>query len=410
MKPSVETQTATGVSFTVGTMKGLVSNEGGSAVTCGFEYGLTTAYGTNINKGTPTLNVSFTHDLTGLTSGQTYHYRAWATNDNGTSYGNDFTIETPYPYLEAPERDTPTADSKITDRKPYFEFTLPENTDNPATKYHARIRIDEYVDMQNATVLESKDSQDTWELWNGSSWIAFPSGGVDPESTVRVQPVNNLDIATLYWDVASWDGTVYGTNSTSWKFRILLTADGLYILLIEGVEYNAYAISVRETANGQIGEIQFMLNNPAGATNALLNYGDVVQLAVNDVFGNSEEYKGIIKSKTPKNYALGVSAVTGSGILAERRIKEDYASQDIGLTVKDIIDTYCDPLTSVGVDTSTGISAPISATDKSPLNILEDMRRQYGILYFIDKDWDAQFYLPSAITTAYTTIKHGGDG
>jgi hypothetical protein len=133
-----------------------------------------------------------------------------------------------------------------------------------------------------------------------------------------------------------------------------------------------------------------------------------VQLAVNDAYGNAEEYRGIIRSKTPKNYALNVSAITGSGILAERRVKEDYTSQDIGLIVKDIIDTYCDPLTSTGVDTSIGISAPVTAMDKSPLSVLEELRRQHGVMYFIDKDWDAQLYLPSAISAAYVKIYNGG--
>jgi hypothetical protein len=74
MKPTVATQTATNVSYTVATINAIVTNAGGSAVTCGFEFGTTNSYGTNISKGSPTVNVPFSHDLTGLTYGQTYYY------------------------------------------------------------------------------------------------------------------------------------------------------------------------------------------------------------------------------------------------------------------------------------------------------------------------------------------------
>ena len=69
-----------------------------SSVTVSFEYGTTTSYGSTVAGVPATLTSAgdFTANLTGLTLGQTYHFRAKAVGD-GTVYGNDatFTIGTP---------------------------------------------------------------------------------------------------------------------------------------------------------------------------------------------------------------------------------------------------------------------------------------------------------------------------
>lgn len=407
LSPSVETQEATDISYTVGTINGIVNNEGFETAHAYFEYGETQEFGTVIDIGEVIEGVPFEHEITGLGYSKTIYYRSYATNSDGTGYGDTLSFTTLYPSLEAPTREDPTSGEKITDRRPYFIFTLTENTNNDATKYHARIRFSEYVNMQNATIFESSSSQVGWEYWNGSTWVAFQSNGVDPNTKVRFRTSSNLSYITYYWDCASSDITQYGYNSMPWNFRIMLSADSLYLLVINSVEYNIYSLIVKETANGQIGQIEFEVNNNNGATNTAIAYGDDVNVAINDVFGNSEEYKGKVRTKSIQNYALKITAITGSGILAERRIKEDYANQDIGLTIKDIIDDYCDPLTSTNINTSTGISAPITAKDKTPLTVLEELRRQYGIMYFVDKDWDMHTYLPSDISNAFTTIKHG---
>ena len=404
MKPVVATQEAADVSYTSAILKGIVTNTGGSAVTAYIEWGLTAEYGNVVNKGTPTLNVSFTHNLTDIEYGTVVYYRAYATNNDGTNYGEQLTFTTLYPYLEAPIRTDPTNGEKVTDRVPWFEFSLPANEDNAATKYHARIKIAEYVDMSGDNLLTytSEDDQSNWELWDGDSWIPFPSGGVDPDSVVRVKPQIELLLATLYWVVDSHDGTRYGIASTAWSMRVVLTTNGLYALVIDNVSYNAYDLKIIETSNGQVGQITCTINNEAD-----IDYGDMMQVAISDFLGMSEEYTGIVRSKSCKNFALTVGAITGSGILSERLVLEDYVSQDIGLTAKAIIDDYCAPLTSININTSTGISAPIVAKDKTPLSVFEDIRRQYGIMYYIDKDWDTHFYLPDAIVSSFLTVKNG---
>jgi hypothetical protein len=86
-------------------MSGIV-NPNGSSTTCHFEYGPTTSYGTQtstVSIGSGTSNVTFTIDITGLTSYTTYHIRLVATNSGGTTRSSDKTFQTlaPVPVLSS---------------------------------------------------------------------------------------------------------------------------------------------------------------------------------------------------------------------------------------------------------------------------------------------------------------------
>ena len=97
--PSVTTaETVSGITQTTAICGGDVTNDGGSPVT---------ARGVCYGTGTPTLTNgpftvegsgtgSFTSNLTGLTPGTTYRVRAYATNAEGTSYGNLRSFTTTY--------------------------------------------------------------------------------------------------------------------------------------------------------------------------------------------------------------------------------------------------------------------------------------------------------------------------
>ena len=93
--PTVTTGTASSITATGATLSGNVTSDGGATVTArGF------LYGTNSSNLTQTVQSgsgtgSFTKALTGLTSGTTYYYKAYATNSAGTAYGEvrSFTTE-----------------------------------------------------------------------------------------------------------------------------------------------------------------------------------------------------------------------------------------------------------------------------------------------------------------------------
>ena len=93
--PTIATTSITNITSTTATCGGNITSDGGATIT---ERGI--CYGTSINPDTTTkvivtgTNTSFTGNLTSLTSATIYHYRAYAMNSVGISYGGDSTFTT----------------------------------------------------------------------------------------------------------------------------------------------------------------------------------------------------------------------------------------------------------------------------------------------------------------------------
>lgn len=99
--PDVTTSAATNVTATSATLNGSV-NPNGTITSAYFEYGTTTSYGSTTpvqSLGAGTSAVAISANLTGLTSGATYHVRAVALTSAGTFFGQDatFTVLAPPP-------------------------------------------------------------------------------------------------------------------------------------------------------------------------------------------------------------------------------------------------------------------------------------------------------------------------
>jgi hypothetical protein len=120
----------TGAAISVGrqraTVRGTV-NPKGAKTTYYVEFGLTAAYGVQtppktLGAGNSLRSVRVT--LSGLQSGQTYHYRLVAKNVNGDGLGADRTLTTLAP---SPVRAVPTVTARATptrDRRPPFRFKV----------------------------------------------------------------------------------------------------------------------------------------------------------------------------------------------------------------------------------------------------------------------------------------------
>jgi len=94
--PTVATLGATDVKAHAATLKGAVVPNG-KDTTVHFELGITTAYGMSTKPasvGAGAAPVAASAPVA-LLAGETYHYRAVATNTDGTSYGTDKTLTTP---------------------------------------------------------------------------------------------------------------------------------------------------------------------------------------------------------------------------------------------------------------------------------------------------------------------------
>ncbi len=94
--PAAETEPATEVNGSGGTLNGTVNPEG-KQTSYHFEYGTTTSYGTKVpvpdaNAGSGTSNIKVSQTITGLQSKTTYHFRLVATSSAGTTNGGDQTF------------------------------------------------------------------------------------------------------------------------------------------------------------------------------------------------------------------------------------------------------------------------------------------------------------------------------
>ena len=95
--PSAITNAPTSLTNTTVTLNGMV-NANGCSSTVAFDYGLTVSYGSTVTavqspvSGTSLTSVSA--GITGLTSGQTYHYRLKAANAGSPAYGADMVFTT----------------------------------------------------------------------------------------------------------------------------------------------------------------------------------------------------------------------------------------------------------------------------------------------------------------------------
>jgi uncharacterized protein (TIGR02145 family) len=96
-QPSAVTKAATELAVTTVTLNGIVNPNYLSTVVV-FEWGISASYGSTATpavstiEGTDSINISA--DLTGLDPGITYHFRIKATNELGTTTGDDLTFKT----------------------------------------------------------------------------------------------------------------------------------------------------------------------------------------------------------------------------------------------------------------------------------------------------------------------------
>ncbi len=92
--PTVTTDLATSVESAAATSNGTLDDDAGEACDCGFEWGETDAYGNTTPTQSKVTGETFSQVISGLDPGQTYHFRAFATSWDRTSYGADRTFTT----------------------------------------------------------------------------------------------------------------------------------------------------------------------------------------------------------------------------------------------------------------------------------------------------------------------------
>jgi hypothetical protein len=118
--PVIATGGPIGVTGHGASVTGTLNPDQTTVTACVFQYGTTTAYGSEVPcssfRATGTATEPVTASLTGLEEDVTYHYRAVASNSVDTSYGADqtFTAKGPVVAGGSPESTTPTTTTSTT--------------------------------------------------------------------------------------------------------------------------------------------------------------------------------------------------------------------------------------------------------------------------------------------------------
>ncbi|MGI9118213.1 MAG: 6-bladed beta-propeller [Minisyncoccia bacterium] len=93
-EPEVTTDSSVPGGVTANLVGSVVSIGDAPVTARGFEYGLTDSYGSSIHHFGGSRTGSYSENITGLDYSTTYHFRAYATNAVGTTYGADQTFTT----------------------------------------------------------------------------------------------------------------------------------------------------------------------------------------------------------------------------------------------------------------------------------------------------------------------------
>jgi hypothetical protein len=190
--PSATTAAATSIAQTGATLNGSL-NPNGLSTTTWFEYGTTTAYGTettHVAAGSGSSSVPQSAVVSGLTRGTTYHYRIVAQSSAGAVRGADQTFTT----LDPPSATT-TAASGVTAEGATLNATIDPN--GHATSYVFEIGT---TAAYGATLPSSPVSAGSGTSAIG---VSLPIAGLDPATTYHYRVV-----------ATSSDGTTAGGDRT----------------------------------------------------------------------------------------------------------------------------------------------------------------------------------------------------
>lgn len=252
-----------------------------------------------------------------------------------------------------------------------------------------RIRVNQYDAWGSPTYdWDSTISRAGWTYESGGSWVALPPEGAPLGAQVRFTPPVELAAFSWCWKASGWESvTGWSAESDTKRFRILLAIWSATALEIGGVDFTgkASAFRISLATCGEVSFIEFRLS----AATAPEAETDVV-LAVQDEDGGSIQIVGRVwgKAKPAGQGLFAVRVKLGDSILEERVVRQDYVSQDLGLTLKQAVDTYGAPLVSTGIDVATGISRPVPATGMTLGDLAREICPEAGLFFWTDSTVD----------------------
>jgi hypothetical protein len=274
--PTVSTSAASSVTATTTTFNANITSLGASNVTQkGFAYGtsatLTTVIATS-TLGTQSSTGTFTENMTGLTCNTTYHVRAYATNDQGTSYGSiqNFTTagcvsiystsvsvtensnNTYMVVLEKSPSNTVTINLSVTDPSLGPSITL--NT------YSLSFDNTNWSTPQTITVTATNDNDYTYGTTkNRTATIDSSVSSVDSS-------YNNASVSDVTVTISDDDLSVFGTGYGASPRGIAIDSSGnIYASYTSGNVIRKFdSAGVYQSSIGSAGTAEGQFSNPMG--------------------------------------------------------------------------------------------------------------------------------------------------
>jgi hypothetical protein len=278
--PLVITNATTGVEKTNATLWGYLQSNGGENCTVRFEYGTSTNYGTNTTNQTKTTGRTFSADITSLTKGQLYYYRAFANNTLKSDYGDNVTFLTkpdPPNTLNA----QPNSSSMI-----YLTWNTGMGANNTYIERNASGQTiwtrgqGEFV--YNGSAIKYEDSGRKpgttyyYQAWSFTTWTYNPTLSQysdDNDSTSALTEVDiSIGVIPLAWD----QGTILiGSSNATTGFYFNLTNQGNVPIIVQ--------IKATNATNDTTGA-KWNLTGSSGLDNFSLQYkksGDISWTTIN---------------------------------------------------------------------------------------------------------------------------------
>ncbi len=226
---------------------------------------------------------AFTSNLTGLTAGATYHVRAYATNDMGTSYGDDVVFTTPFLVTFNVDMSTalgfiPGADLVyIAGNFPGASWNAPGS--NPALQLNRVGSTLTYTLVMNLPAGTYQYKYFKNAGWDGGEY----TGGDNRSVTISTaSTINDIWGGSINWANLQWPGSgtidlgsAYNVYAQAYIANISWTAGGTYGLQAwigysnDNSDPSTWTNWVPASFNGQVGDNdEFKANLGAATTNS----------------------------------------------------------------------------------------------------------------------------------------------
>ncbi len=209
--PDVTTGLATSVTPTSATLNGTVNPDSTTLTGCHFDYGTSTSYGqTAACSSTPSGSTpqAVSADVSGLTPGQTYHFRLVASNSGGTSDGADVLFGPPAIKLQGAGSVSPTGATVSATLNPQNVDTTYHVEYGTTISYGQQVPVTDAdigsgaSDVRVTQVLSGLSPDTTYHYRVVASNSAGTTDGADqtfsttPPALVDVQPPGGMSDAT----------------------------------------------------------------------------------------------------------------------------------------------------------------------------------------------------------------------